>query len=170
MTTQRSVLSAKVLFSTADYMSSTSIDTKSGIGALPMVEIRINYDGGPRSIAVHGPSGDTLHTDAPVDNGGTGASFSPTDLLATALGTCMATYLGKAAEKHGWDLEGTRLTVRKDMVADPIRRVGRLAVDIYIPGEFDDKAMKILTNYVTTCPVKLSISDRIDVPITFHPR
>lgn len=135
-----------------------------------MVEIHINYDGGPRSIAVHGPSADRIHTDAPVDNGGTGASFSPTDLLATALGTCMATYLGKAAEAHGWNLEGTRLLVRKDMVADPLRRVGRLSVDIYIPGEFDDKAMKVMTHAVTTCPVKLSISDRIEVPVTFHPR
>lgn len=135
-----------------------------------MVEIHINYDGGPRSFAVHGPSADRIHTDAPVDNGGTGSSFSPTDLLATALGTCMATYLGKAAEAHGWNLEGTRLLVRKDMVADPLRRVGRLSVDIYIPGEFDDKAMKIMTHAVTTCPVKLSISDRIEVPVTFHPR
>lgn len=134
-----------------------------------MVEIRIAYDGGPRSLATHGPSGATIHTDAPVDNGGTGASFSPTDLLATALGTCMAFYLGKASEKHAWDLTGTRVTVKKEMVADPLRRIGRLLVDIYLPHEFDDKAMKILTNAVTTCPVKLSISDRIEVPITFHP-
>lgn len=132
-----------------------------------MVEITIRYDGELRSTATHGPSQTTLIADAPVDNHGKGESFSPTDLLATALGTCMATYLGLAANRHGYDLVGTKITVVKDMVADPLRRVGKLTVTIALPRPMDEKDVKILTNSVTTCPVKLSISDRIDVPITF---
>lgn len=133
-----------------------------------MVEMSLVYDGDLRSTATHGPSAATVVVDAPVDNHGRGESFSPSDLLATALGGCMLTYIGLAADRHGWDLRGTRLTIKKEMVADPLRRVGRLTVDIYLVRKCDDKEMKILTNAVTTCPVKLSISERIQVPITFH--
>ncbi len=132
-----------------------------------MVEITLVYEGQLRCAATHGPSGTTLITDAPVDNHGRGESFSPTDLLATALGSCMLTYVGLAADKHGWKLEGTRITVKKEMVADPLRRIGRLSVEIRLPAQMDDQALKILTNAVTTCPVKLSISEAIQVPITF---
>ncbi|HCN05105.1 MAG TPA: osmotically inducible protein OsmC [Bacteroidetes bacterium] len=133
-----------------------------------MVEMSLVYDGELRSTATHGPSAATVVVDAPVDNHGRGESFSPSDLLATALGGCMLTYIGLASDRHGWDLRGTRLTIKKEMVADPLRRVGRLTVDIYLVRKCDDKEMKILTNAVTTCPVKLSISERIQVPITFH--
>jgi putative redox protein len=132
-----------------------------------MVEIDLVYEGQLRSTARHTPSGTTLVADAPVDNHGRGESFSPTDLVATALGSCMLTYIGLAADKHGWDMVGTRISVKKEMVADPLRRIGRLIVDITLNRDFDDKGLKILTNAVTTCPVKLSISDRIEVPITF---
>lgn len=132
-----------------------------------MVEMTLVYEGQLRCAATHGPSGTTLVTDAPVDNHGRGESFSPTDLLATALGSCMLTYVGLAADKHGWKLEGTRLTVKKEMVADPLRRIGRLSVDIRLPAQMDDASLKILTNAVTSCPVKLSISEAIQVPITF---
>jgi len=133
-----------------------------------MVEMTLTYDGDQRSTAVHGPSGTVLIIDAPVDNGGKGESYSPSDLVATGLGSCMLTYIGKAADRHGWDVRGTRIVVQKDMVADPLRRIGRLVVDIHLTRDFDDKEMRILTNTVTTCPVKLSISDQIEVPITFH--
>ena len=131
-----------------------------------MVEIAITYDGTLRCSASHGPSGTGLITDAPVDNHGKGESFSPTDLLATALGTCMMTYIGLLAERSGWDVTGTTLRVQKEMVADPIRRVGRLVVDIHIPIELSDKDLTVVENTVNTCPVKMSISDRIQVPIT----
>ncbi len=133
-----------------------------------MVEMTLTYDGDQRSTSVHGPSGTALIIDAPVDNGGKGESYSPSDLVATGLGACMLTYIGKAADRHGWDVRGTRIVVQKDMVADPLRRIGRLVVDIHLTRDFDDKEMRILTNTVTTCPVKLSISDQIEVPITFH--
>ncbi|MBU3699100.1 MAG: OsmC family protein [Candidatus Kapabacteria bacterium] len=131
-----------------------------------MVEITLTYEGDLRTKAVHGPSATELITDAPVDNHGKGESFSPTDLLATALGSCMLTYVGLAANKHGWDVRGTSVKVRKEMVADPIRRVGRLKVDIYIPIELTNSDLAIVEQYVTTCPVKQSISERIDVPLT----
>jgi putative redox protein len=131
-----------------------------------MVEIAITYDGTLRCSATHDPSGTGLITDAPVDNQGKGESFSPTDLLATALGTCMMTYIGLLAERTGWDVTGTTMRVQKEMVADPIRRVGRLVVDIHIPIELSDKDLTVVENTVTTCPVKMSISDRIQVPIT----
>ena len=133
-----------------------------------MVEITAVYAGDQRSIAVHTPSLTEIISDAPVDNGGKGESFSPTDLLVTALGTCMLTYIGKSADRYDWDAKDTRIVLKKEMVADPMRRVGRIITDIYLPREFDDREMRILTNAVTTCPVKLSISDQIEVPITFH--
>lgn len=133
-----------------------------------MVEMTMTYEGELRTRAVHGPSGTALIADAPVDNHGRGESFSPTDLMATSLGTCMMTYIGLAADKHGWDLRGTRITVKKEMVADPLRRIGRLVVDITLPRPCDDEELRILTNAVTTCPVKLSISEKIQVPITFE--
>lgn len=132
-----------------------------------MVEITLTYDGDLRSTAIHGPSGSAIVTDAPVDNHGKGEHFSPTDLLATSLGSCMLTYIGLAGARHEWDMRGTRVTVKKEMVADPLRRVGRLTVEIALPRKFDDKELKILTNAVTTCPVKLSLNDRIEVPIFF---
>lgn len=133
-----------------------------------MVEITAVYTGHQRSIAVHGPSSTELIADAPADNGGRGESFSPTDLLVTGLGTCMLTYIGKTGDRYEWDVSGTRIVLKKDMVADPMRRIGRITVDIYLPRKFDDREMRILTNAVTTCPVKLSVSDQIEVPITFH--
>ncbi|MEY3386543.1 MAG: hypothetical protein RIR53_1354 [Bacteroidota bacterium] len=131
-----------------------------------MVEITLTYEGDLRTRAVHGPSATELITDAPVDNHGKGESFSPTDLLATALGSCMLTYVGLAANKHGWDVRGTSVTVRKEMIADPIRRVGRLTVGIHIPIEMSEADLAIVEQYVVTCPVKQSISERIEVPLT----
>ena len=78
-----------------------------------MVEIQIRYEGGLRTRAVHGPSSVALLTDAPLDNHGKGESFSPTDLVATALGTCMLTTMGLVAERHGWKIEGSRVRVEE---------------------------------------------------------
>ena len=131
-----------------------------------MVEIAITYDGTLRCSATHGPSGTALITDAPVDNQGKGESYSPTDLVATALGPCMMTYIGLLAESRGWDVRGTTMRVQKEMVADPLRRIGRLVVQIHIPLELAAKDLTVVENTVSTCPVKMSISERIQVPIT----
>ena len=128
----------------------------------------ITYEGDLHCAIKHGPSSVVITTDAPVDNQGRGESFSPTDLLAASLASCMATTMGIAATKNAWDLQGTRIIIKKEMTADPLRRVGRLVVDIFLNAPFADKEMKVLTNAVTMCPVKLSISDRVLVPVTFH--
>src|SRR5438132_12478103 len=97
------------------------------------VQIEINYDGQLRTTATHGPSGNSLITDAPVDNHGRGESFSPTDLVATALGTCMATVMGIYAERHGTELKGMRVSGKKEMVQTPVRRIGKLPTEIHLP-------------------------------------
>lgn len=132
-----------------------------------MVEINIAYEGGLRCRAQHGPSDTELVTDAPVDNHGKGESFSPTDLVATALGTCVATIMGILAERHNIDLTGMQITVEKEMVAEPVRRIGRLPVTVRVPGQVSDADRKRLENGARTCPVHKSIHPDIDAPITF---
>lgn len=132
-----------------------------------MVEINIAYEGGLRCRAQHGPSDTELVTDAPVDNHGKGESFSPTDLVATALGTCVATIMGILAERHDIDLTGMQITVEKEMVAEPVRRIGRLPVTVRVPGQVSDADRKRLENGARTCPVHKSIHPDIDAPITF---
>src|SRR5512135_2814570 len=98
------------------------------------VEINITYEGGLHSAATHGPSKNTLITDAPVDNGGKGEAFSPTDLVATALGTCMATVMGLVAQKNHLDIAGLQIRVLKEMTADPVRRIGTLTARLVFPS------------------------------------
>jgi putative redox protein len=133
-----------------------------------MVKIEVRYEGDLHAQATHVPSRTQLATDAPVDNQGRGASFSPTDLTATSLGTCMLTTMGIVARKNGWTLDGATATVEKHMVADPDRRIGKLAVELSIPGRFDAKARAILERTALTCPVQKSLNPRIEVPVTFH--
>src|SRR5438093_2949357 len=98
-----------------------------------MVKISIEYKGELHCSAKHGPSGAQLETDAPRDNEGKGESFSPTDLVATALGTCMATIMGIYARRHDIDLRGMKIEVSKEMSADTPRRIARLATEIWLP-------------------------------------
>ena len=131
-----------------------------------MVEIKIRYEGQLRCAATHGPSGTDVLTDAPVDNRGRGESFSPTDLLATALGTCMLTIMGIRAEALGLDLEGAQVRVTKHMVADPARRVGRLEVLLELPAVPPEQRPE-LEQAAHTCPVARSIDPRIALEVDF---
>jgi putative redox protein len=131
------------------------------------VEIQIAYQGELRCRATHGPSGTTLHTDAPVDNCGRGESFSPTDLVATALGACMLTIMGIVAERHGLDLAGAGVRVEKHMTADPVRRIAALPVEITLPAALGPEDRKRLENAARTCPVHASLGDTIERPIAF---
>jgi putative redox protein len=133
-----------------------------------MVQIEIAYQGQLRCEAVHGPSGTKLSTDAPKDNHGKGESFSPTDLVATALGTCMLTVMGIVAQRHNIPLDGATVTVVKDMAASPARRIGRLTVDIRVPGKLDEEQRKLLENAAHTCPVHKSLHPDIAIPVAFH--
>lgn len=131
-----------------------------------MVEITIRYEGQLRCAATHAPSGTDVLTDAPVDNRGRGESFSPTDLLATALGTCMLTIMGIRAEALGLDLQGSRVRVVKHMVADPARRVGRLEVRLELPA-VEPGLRPELEQAAHTCPVAHSIDPRIALEVDF---
>jgi putative redox protein len=131
------------------------------------VQIEMTYDGQLRTRATHGPSGNSLITDAPVDNHGRGESFSPTDLVATALGTCMATIMGIFAERHGVDLKGMRITVKKEMIQTPVRRIGRLPVEIHVPLPADHPQRAALERVVHTCPVHQSLHPDVEKPVTF---
>jgi len=133
-----------------------------------MVTIQVLYQGDLRTQATHGPSKSPLITDAPLDNQGKGASFSPTDLTATSLGTCMLTTMGIVAKRHGWKLDGATATVEKHMVADPDRRIGKLRVELHIPGQFGAKERALLEKTALTCPVQQSLHPKIEVPVTFH--
>ena len=132
-----------------------------------MVEIRVRYEGDLHCVVVHGPSNASFATDAPVDNQGRGESFSPTDLVATALGSCMLTTMGIVAKRHDWSLQGATATVKKVMVADPARRIGRLEVSIRVPAELDAKARETLEKTAHTCPVHKSLASNVEIPVAF---
>ena len=132
-----------------------------------MVTIDIQYQGDLRSEAVHQPSGTRLATDAPKDNQGKGESFSPTDLVATALGTCMLTVMGIAAKSMNVDLKGTKVTVQKEMVADPLRRISKLAVKISVPVKVTEEQKLKLERAAHTCPVHKSLHPMVDIPVDF---
>ncbi len=133
------------------------------------VEISITYEGGLHCVATHGPSKNTLTTDAPVDNGGKGAAFSPTDLVATALGTCMATVMGLVAQRHNLDISGLKIQVVKEMAADPVRRIASLKTRVvFARGKNYSGADRArLEATAKTCPVKQSLHPDVQVPIEF---
>jgi putative redox protein len=137
-----------------------------------MVDIHIDYQGDLRCKAKHGPSGVEILTDAPVDNHGKGESFSPTDLLATALGTCMVTVMGIFATRHGIELAGTKVHVKKEMTSELPRRVKRLTAEIVVPLEvasaIDEKMRAALMKAADTCPVRLSLAEIVETPLTFQ--
>src|SRR5258706_14711837 len=133
-----------------------------------MVQIDITYQGDLRCQAKHGPSGTTLHTDAPVDNHGKGESFSPTDLVATALGSCMLTVMGIVGGRHGWRVEGSRVRVEKSMVSEPVRRIGKLEVWLQMAGEHGERARETLERTALTCPVHQSLRESVEIPVHFE--
>jgi uncharacterized OsmC-like protein len=122
-----------------------------------METIRTKYTGNLRTIATHVQSGNELITDAPLDNQGRGEAFSPTDLLATALGSCMMTIMGIAARTHGFNLDGTSFKTTKIMASNP-RRVGEVIIEFTFPGNhFSEKEKKLIEHASKTCPVALSL-------------
>ncbi len=132
------------------------------------VEIRMVYNGQLRCTSTHGPSGQQLTTDAPVDNMGKGESFSPTDLVATALGTCIATTMGIVAQREEIDLSGMTVNVIKEMVLKPTRRIGKLTTHLVIPAKVTAEQRQKLENAALTCPVKKSMHLDVEMPITFE--
>lgn len=132
-----------------------------------MVEQQIVYEGKLHCKATHGPSSAVLTTDAPKDNMGQGASFSPTDLVATALATCMLTTMGIVAQRNNIDMSGATARVIKDMVSAPARRVGTLTCEITVPTVLNDEQQTRLREAALHCPVKISLHPDINIPVTF---
>ena len=131
-----------------------------------MVQIDATYLPGLKCQAVHEPSGTVLITAAPKDNMGDGSSFSPTDLLATALGTCMLTTMAIVAERHGIDLTDSTVRVLKEMSPMP-RRVAKLTVDIHIIKHIAPEHRPRLEAAAMACPVHKTIGPETDIPVTF---
>lgn len=133
-----------------------------------MVRIDIRYEGDLRTRALHGPSSAELLTDAPADNQGLGRSFSPTDLLATALGSCVLTIMGIAARTRGLDLSGARVSVEKHMLSAPRRRVGRLVLEIHVPVDPGPQGRAALEAAAGLCPVHASLHPEVQVEQRFR--
>jgi putative redox protein len=131
-----------------------------------MVNISIEYTGGLHCNGIHEPSKSKLETDAPTDNQGKGEAFSPTDLVATALGTCIATTMAIVAERHQLDLKGMTVRVAKEMANDP-RRIGRLITEVHVPLPPDHPQRPLLEKTALGCPVHRSLHPDMERPTEF---
>ncbi len=130
---------------------------------------QIIYNGDLRTTATHIQSGTNIETDAPTDNQGKGERFSPTDLVATALGTCMVTTMAIKARTMNIELEGTRLEVTKIMVSDP-RRIGKIIAHVFLPNNLHlgDKEKEILEKTARYCPVERTLHPDVALDIQFN--
>ncbi len=133
-----------------------------------MSKIAIDYEGNLRTRAVHQGSGAAIQTDAPKDNHGKGELFSPTDLLAAALGTCVLTLMGIMAQRLKVELKGLRATVEKEMAPLPSRKVGRLVVHVYALNQLDLETASKLEAAGAGCPVHHSLHPDVQQEIVFH--
>jgi uncharacterized OsmC-like protein len=133
-----------------------------------MVKITGEYQGGLHCSSIHGPSGSQLTTDAPKDNQGRGEAFSPTDLVATAYATCIATTMAIVATKHGVDLAGMRYEVTKEMSAEAPRRIARLTAHLWLPPAADKLPPGLMEATAKGCPVHRSLAPEVEKVIEFH--
>lgn len=127
---------------------------------------RVEYKGELRTEAVHLKSGKTIITDAPIDNQGKGEAFSPTDLVATALGSCMITIMGIVAEREGIILNGTTAEVEKVMDTSP-RRIGEVKIKIKFIQKLNRDQKDKLERAAKSCPVSGSLSENLKETVEF---
>ena len=131
-----------------------------------METARTIYKGDLRTEMTHVRSGSVIITDAPVDNKGKGEFFSPTDLVASALGSCIFTIMGIAAREHDFSIDGTKCSITKIMTEKP-RKIGEVRIEFDFTGHaYTDKQKKILDSCVKTCPVALSLNDSVFQNVT----
>jgi putative redox protein len=130
-----------------------------------IVAIEGTYEGDLRVRAVHGPSGTSVLTDAPKDNEGKERGFSPTDLVATALGTCVLTILGIHARRRGVDIAGARFRTTKEMAAAPLRRIARLVTTVTLPASVPEADRRALEAAARACPVTASLHPDIEAAL-----
>lgn len=131
------------------------------------MRLDIEYLGSLRTEVTHSGSGAKLITDAPKDNGGEGTYFSPTDLLAASLGSCMLTLMGLYAKKHGLDLTGTSMSVEKTMSSTP-RKVGKIDISITFSASFEPKDQEGLKKAALECPVHKSLDPDMVIQTHFN--
>lgn len=128
---------------------------------------KVVYNGNLRTTITHLRSGNSAITDAPIDNNGKGEAFSPTDLVATALASCMITVMGIKARDRGLNIDGTTAEINKIMASGP-RRISRVEVTLtFPPGNFSDEEKKLLEKTAITCPVAQSLSEGIEQVVEF---
>jgi putative redox protein len=132
-----------------------------------MVKMSIVYEGQLRCALTHEPSGSIIRTDAPKDNMGKGEAFSPTDLVAAALGSCMLTVMGIAAVRHNIDLKGTTVDVSKEMLTTPVRRIGSINVVLHMASGIPEDKRGMLEAAAHSCPVHKSLHPDVQTPIQF---
>lgn len=133
-----------------------------------MTTVKMTYCGNLRTEATHLQSGKKILTDAPVDNKGKGEAFSPTDLLASALGSCILTIIGISAEAHNFSIEGTKVEITKTMISNP-RRIGELEVIInFVHNNFSAREKRLIESAARTCPVGKSLHPEIKDTIIFN--
>ena len=130
------------------------------------VKINGKYLGNKNTELTHGPSSATLRTAAPLDNNGDGSSFSPTDMIAAAAGSCMLTIMDIYAERNSIDLTGTHFSVEKEMQTSP-RRIGKITIEFHLPSGLDAEQRKKLENAALTCPVHKSLHPEVELPTEF---
>ncbi len=131
------------------------------------VTAEVTYVGDLRTQGRHVQSGISLLTDAPVDNHGKGEAFSPTDLVATALASCMLTIMGIKAKDLGIDLTDSTIDVTKVMSANP-RRIAQIQLVFHLPASLDGRARKVLEAAAHTCPVAQSLHPETQQQVVFN--
>ena len=132
-----------------------------------MNNIKISYKGRLRTVVTHTLTGEIIETDAPIDNNGKGEKFSPTDLFASSLGSCMLTIMGITAQSHGFSIDGSSINLEKIMGKNP-RRVAEIHLDINIKGVLTEKQRQMLVKAAKHCPVSKSIHPEIKENVLFH--
>ena len=131
-----------------------------------MNKFEIKYQGNLRTIATHLDSGSEIRTDAPKDNHGLGQTFSPTDMVCSALASCILTIMAIAVEKNNMDIKGTTAMVKKTMGNNP-RRIAKIEIDIVFQKEYDSKTRTILERAAYNCPVHHTLSEAVEKNISF---
>ncbi len=118
--------------------------------------------------AKHSPSGSIIFTDAPKDHDGNGKDFAPTDLLASALGTCVITIMAIEAKRRGWEINDIKIHVYKTMTSKGPRKIKSLLLEIFMPSDLDIQKYKVLKNIADECPVKVNLENSIDIQFNWH--
>ena len=133
-----------------------------------MSKIKCSYLGDLKSEAKHLQSGDLIKTDAPLDHCGKGENFSPTDLLATSLGSCILTIMAIKARSNGWELKNISLNIEKIMTKNRDRKIEQLIIDIYFSEDLSNDKLDFIKNASKDCPVTRNLSDSLIIQINWH--